>query len=138
MPRFQVTQTGYTIQDDLQVVGRDLLIVVTGGTTPHIGDVTTLTATTPLQTVKFPSHDGRFHKDNFVSERIARVIQPVLEGTCTITAGIHVDQITQAQIAASAPMGDELGRQIAAWLKDHPATAPKPQYYRDDQTPPRN
>lgn len=138
MPRFQVTQVGYTMTADLTVIGPDLLLVVTGGTHPHIGDVTTLTKTTALRTVKFPSHDGRFHKDYLVGERLARQLQPWLTGSCTVTAGIHVDHITQAQIAASGGMGDDLGRQIVAWLRAHPVTTAAPVYYRDDQTPPQN
>ncbi|GEO70001.1 prenylated flavin chaperone LpdD [Levilactobacillus acidifarinae] len=137
MPQFQVTQVGYTMTAELTVVGPDLLIVVTGGTHPHIGDVTTLTRTTPLRTVKFPSHDGRYHKDHLVGERVAHQVQPTLTGSCTVTAGIHVDQITQAQIEASGKMGDDLGRQIVAWLRTHPVTAPSPVYYRDGQQPPQ-
>nr|WP_269801555.1 amino acid decarboxylase [Levilactobacillus tujiorum] len=112
-----------------------MLIVVTGGSNPHIGDVTTLTKDTTIQTIKYPSHDGRFHKDNFVGERVAKVVQPALPGSCTITAGIHVNQITKAQIAASAPMGENLGRQVADWLIAHPVEAPTPQYYGDDEQP---
>lgn len=135
MPKFHVTQEDYTIDADLTVIGKDLLIVVTGGSNPHIGDVTTLTKETAMQTIKYPSHDGRFHKDNFVGERVAKVVQPYLPGSCTITSGIHVNQITKAQIAASAPMGEDLGRQIVAWLAAHPVTAPAPQYYSDDEQP---
>lgn len=135
MPVFSVTQAGYTIEATLTIIGKDLLIVVTGGSNPHIGDVTTLTRDTPIQTIKYPSHDGRFHKDNFVGERVARVVQPSLVGSCTVTAGIHVNQITKAQIAASAPMGEALGRQIVTWLEAHPIEAPAPQYYGDDEQP---
>ncbi|KRK36781.1 prenylated flavin chaperone LpdD [Levilactobacillus parabrevis] len=135
MPKFSVTQENYTIDADVTVIGEDLLIVVTGGSNPHIGDVTTLTRDTAMQTIKYPSHDGRFHKDNFVGERVAKVVQPVLPGSCTVTAGIHVNQITKAQIAASAPMGEELGRQIVAWLAQHPLAAPMPQYYSDSEQP---
>ncbi|MFC6261755.1 prenylated flavin chaperone LpdD [Levilactobacillus fujinensis] len=135
MPTFRVTQENYTITADLTVIGKDLLIVVTGGSNPHIGDVTTLTRATALRTIKYPSHNGRFHKDNFVGERIARVVQPVLPGSCTITAGIHVNQITKAQIAASAPMGEALGRQIVTWLREHPVTAPAPEYYGSNEQP---
>lgn len=135
MPKFNVTQKGYTISADVTVIGKDLLIVVTGGSNPHIGDVTTLTKDTTIQTIKYPSHDGRFHKDNFVGERVAKVVQPALPGSCTITAGIHVNQITKAQIAASAPMGENLGRQVVDWLTAHPVEAPVPQYYGDDEQP---
>lgn len=135
MPVFSTTQAGYTMQASLQVIGFDLLIVVTGGSNPHIGDVTTVTATTAAQTVKFPSHDGRLHKDNFISERLAAMLKPHLVGSCTITAGIHVNQITKAQIAAAGPMTATLGQQIITWLTAHPLRAAQPQYYRDDQQP---
>ncbi|AVK64261.1 amino acid decarboxylase [Lactobacillus sp. CBA3606] len=130
MSSFTTTQAGYQMTATLQVIGFDLLVVVTGGTNPHIGDVTTLTATTGPKTVKFPSHDGRFHKDNFISERLAQQLQPHLTGSCTITAGIHVNQITKAQIAAAAPMTLDLGQQIIAWLQANPIQAAKPEYYR--------
>ncbi|WP_047998794.1 hypothetical protein [Lactiplantibacillus herbarum] len=135
MPTFTTTQAGYQMTAKLQVIGYDLLIVVTGGSNPHIGDVTTITADTELQTVKFPSHDGRFHKDNFISERLAKRLQPYLQGSCTITAGIHVNQITKAQIAAAAPMTDELSQQIISWLQDNPIQAVQPEYYGNDEQP---
>ena len=135
MPTFKTERAGYEMTATLQVVGFDWLIVVTGGTNPHIGDVTTLTKTTAPQTVKFPSHDGRFHKDNFISERLAKQLQPHLTGSCTITAGIHVNQITKAQIAAAAPMTTDLGEQIMAWLAAHPLQAAQPQYYGKDEQP---
>lgn len=135
MAIFKTVQAGYTMTAELQVIGRDLLIVVTGGTNPHIGDVTTVTAKTTAQTVKFPSHDGRFHKDNFISERLAAALKPYLPGSCTITAGIHVNQITKAQIAAAAPMTLALSQQIIDWLTANPIVAAIPEYYSSDEAP---
>ena len=132
---FQTTRHDYTIQADVRLIGKDALIVVTGGDHPHIGDVTTLTATTDMQTVKFPSHDGRFHKDNVVGEQVAKAIQAVLPGSCTITSGIHVDHISQAQIDAAIPMGDDLGVQIKTWLQQQTISASAPVYYSDDEKP---
>ncbi|GAK47075.1 aromatic acid decarboxylase [Secundilactobacillus oryzae JCM 18671] len=111
-----VTQEDYSIEADVTPIGRDVLIIVTGGDHPHIGDVTTMTKDEGPETVRFPSHDGCRHKDDFVSARIAKKIQAVLPDSATITAGIHVDGITKKQIAAAAPMGDELGERIAEWL----------------------
>ncbi|HAT55693.1 MAG TPA: amino acid decarboxylase [Lactobacillus sp.] len=132
---FQTTQQGYTIQAAVTTIGPDILIVVTGGDHPHIGDVTTLTATTGLQTIKYPSHDGRFHKDNIVGEQLAQQIQSVLRGSCTITSGIHVDHISQAQIDAAVPMGRKLGVQIKQWLHDQPFSISAPVYYSDQERP---
>ncbi|MFC6201042.1 amino acid decarboxylase [Lactiplantibacillus nangangensis] len=135
MPSFKTEQAGYSMTAVLQVIGHDLLIVVTGGTNPHIGAVTTVTKTTPVTTVKFPSHDGRFHKDNFISERLAKIVQPDLAGSCTITAGIHVNQITKVQLAAAGPMTMDLGRQITAWLEHNPIKAAQPEYYCKNEAP---
>jgi len=135
MATFTTAQAGYSMTAELQVIGQDLLIVVTGGTNPHIGDVTTVTANTTAQTIKFPSHDGRFHKDNFISERMAARLKPYLPGSCTITAGIHVNQITKAQIAAAAPMTLALSEQIIDWLRVNPIVAAMPEYYGPDDAP---
>lgn len=135
MATFTTAQAGYAMTAELQVIGQDLLIVVTGGTNPHIGDVTTVTANTTAQTVKFPSHDGRFHKDNFISERMAARLKPYLPGSCTITAGIHVNQITKTQIAAAAPMTLALSAQIIDWLRVNPIVAATPVYYGPDDAP---
>lgn len=135
MPIFNVTQENYTISANLTIIGEDLLIVVTGGTNPHIGGVVTLTKNDAPYSFAFPSHDGRKHKDNYIGEHIAGIIQPCLPGSCTITTGVHVNQITKAQIAASKPMAINLGRQIQAWLTEHPVAAQKPKYYQSYENP---
>jgi hypothetical protein len=133
--RFITTQKNYTITADLRQIGTDLLITVTGGDNPHIGVVTTLTKQTKIETVRYPSHDGRFHKDDFISRRIAQRIQAHLIGSATILAGVHVNQITQNQIAASAPMSDQLAGEICEWLAQHPVTSARPEYYSDHEQP---
>ncbi|KRM59508.1 hypothetical protein FD44_GL001444 [Secundilactobacillus malefermentans DSM 5705 = KCTC 3548] len=130
-----VNQENYEISAKVTVIGQDLLIVITGGDHPHIGDVTTLTRNDEPQTVRFPSHDGRFHKDDFVSNRIAKAIQANLPGSCTITAGIHVDGITKAQIAAAGSMADQLGNQLNDWLKTQSFGQNTPKYYDKNEAP---
>lgn len=76
------------------------MITLTGGDTPHIGTVTTFSRDTEMQTVRFPSHDGRFHKDDVLAENSCDH-QTAVPGSCTITSGIHVDHISNAQINAS-------------------------------------
>ncbi|HBM6655742.1 TPA: amino acid decarboxylase, partial [Enterococcus faecium] len=90
----EVTKLGFTIQAAVKVIGKDLLITLTGGDTPHIGTVTTFSRDTEMQTVRFPSHDGRFHKDDVLAEKIAVIIKTAVPGSCTITSGIHVDHIS--------------------------------------------
>ncbi|MFC6169776.1 prenylated flavin chaperone LpdD [Loigolactobacillus jiayinensis] len=132
---FSVSKSGYTMTVLVQQIGPDLLLTIIGGDHPHIGTVTTFSATTPLTTVRFPSHDGRVHKDDVLAQTLAQQLKAQVSGSCTITAGVHVDQISQQQIKAAAGMAQNLGQQVSAWLVRHPVTKAAPQYYSDQEQP---
>jgi len=132
---FSITQENYTMKANVEIIGKDLLIKITGGDTPHIGTVTTLTKTTDLETIRYPSHDGRMHKDDVLATRIGKIIQLNLPGSCTITAGVHVNHISKKQIMASAMMSKNLGEQIKDWLEKTDFNSPEPVYYSDEENP---
>jgi len=132
---FSVTASEYTMAAQVQQIGPDVMINITGGDHPHIGTVTTFGVTTALATVRFPSHDGRVHKDDVLATMVAQQIKPQITGSCTITVGVHVDQISQEQINAAAGMAQKLGQQISAWLVAHPVIGSGPQYYSDNEQP---
>lgn len=132
---FTATTAGLTIRADLFTIAADLLIVMTGGGNPHIGDVVTLTADQDRQTVRFPSHDGRYHKDDVLAEVVAKRIQSQLPGSCVITSGVHVDGITQDQIDGSFESAKQLAAQISEWLNSDPFTYDQPRYYGNDEQP---
>jgi hypothetical protein len=131
MPQFQSTHEHYVITATVTQIGEDLLIALFGGDHPHIGSVTTFSSETPINSFRFPSHDGRFHKDHFLAEQLAPFIQPVFNGTCTITAGVHVDHITEKQIQAASQMVIEIGTELNTWLRTHPFRGTKPIYSSD-------
>ncbi|APU71024.1 amino acid decarboxylase [Companilactobacillus crustorum] len=133
--KFSVTQENYTMSAKIEVIGKDLFIEVTGGDTPHIGTVTTLTKNTEIQTIRYPSHDGRFHKDDVLAVRIGKIIQADLPVSCTITAGVHVNHISKKQIMVSGQIAQNLGEQIRAWLKQTNFDVPEPVYYSDEENP---
>lgn len=133
--KFSVTQENYTMSAKIEAIGKDLFIEVTGGDTPHIGTVTTLTKNTEIQTIRYPSHDGRFHKDDVLAVRIGKIIQADLPGSCTITAGVHVNHISKKQITVSGQIAQNLGEQIKAWLKQTNFDVPEPVYYSDEENP---
>ncbi|MCD8176909.1 MAG: hypothetical protein LUE98_05580 [Tannerellaceae bacterium] len=92
---FSTSAEGYSIHAEIKSIGPDLLIMITGGDTPHIGTVTTISGEVEVKTILFPSYQGRFHKDHLVAEKIADSIKSYLPGNCVITAGVHVEQITK-------------------------------------------
>jgi hypothetical protein len=114
---FQASAEGYTIQADVTVIGKDLLITITGGDSPHIGTVTWANKDTASETKRFPSHHGRFHKDDVLSQAILEQIQAKLPGNCVLTAGVHVNGITKEQINVSFKLAKQIGQDILAWME---------------------
>lgn len=123
--KFQACAAGYTIHAEVTLIGKDLLIAVTGGDAPHIGTVTTISRDCASETIRFHSHHGRFHKDDVLSEIILAQIKADLPGNCVITAGVHVDYITDEQIKASTGMAEQLGKAILAWLRQTDLPTPE-------------
>lgn len=123
---FTNKRSGYEITLRAEWIGNDLLLNLYGGDTPHIGTVTTF-SNDDTQTRRFPSHDGRFHKDDVLASILLTVIQLRIPGNCVITAGVHVDHISQEQIAASFSMTEELAEELVLWIDEH-RLAKKPQY----------
>lgn len=131
---FQATLTGYSIKATVTVIGKDLLIALTGGDTPHIGTVTWLGTAGTSDSARFPSHHGRFHKDDVLSEALLKQIKPAIPGTCVITAGIHVNGIRNEQIQASFVMVEEIGKTILSWLQTYDFDTEDPIYLNYNKT----
>lgn len=117
---FTKTQAGYSLSVHLTRQSHDVLLTLVGGDVPHYGVVTTV-GQDGIQTHALPSRAGHVHQEGVLTEALARRIQPVLQGNAIITGGMHVNQITQAQMAAAMTMTDQLGVEISAWLRAHPA-----------------
>lgn len=107
---FTIKKADYEITLKAEWIGNDLLLCLYGGDTPHIGTVTTFSGDTQIQ--RFPSHDGRFHKDDVLAKILLGRIQSIIPGNCVITAGVHVDHISKEQIEASFPMTEELADEL--------------------------
>ena len=130
-----VTQSDVTLIATVTVIGRDLLITITGGDHPHIGDVLTLTKDQPIQTIRYPSHDNRVHKDDLLALPSAKALQPLLPGSCTILAGLHIDHISKVQIQAALDLSHKLAPELMTWLKHQTFATSRPHYYGPDESP---
>ncbi|GHV97150.1 hypothetical protein lacNasYZ03_07400 [Lactobacillus nasalidis] len=115
---FTVSQEGYEISAEVELANKDLLVNLLGGDVPHLGGVLTYDhASGEVKELKFYSHDGRFHKDILLARVFASEVRDRLPGNLCVCAGVHVDGISKAQIAASTGMTQELAKQVLAWLK---------------------
>lgn len=126
--RFLAHDGGFEMIAEVSRVGNDVLITISGGDVPHIGTVTTRLSGGEPDTVCFPSHDGRLHHDGVLAERLLEQLADDLMATCVVTAGVHIDGITQDQLTAAPEIAARLGLRVARWLRDHPATTSEPAY----------
>ncbi len=88
-------------------MGRDLCLLITGGDTPHLGAVTAVSKTSPASTTVFGTH-----KEYHVTELFAARLREEYDGNAVVCCGIHLDNISKAEIdtvmALAADMLDEL------------------------------
>lgn len=95
--------------EDIQVievpVGRDMMLIVTGGAA-HIGAVSTAykgpSGDLEVQTTGLPGH-----KEHTISEDLALKAAKVLDRTVTVAAGIHYDHISTEEIRAIVAIVNE-------------------------------
>lgn len=126
---FKITQENYTIFAKCQLINQDLLVSLTGGDVPHIGGIVSWDSKSKKQEeIQFASHDGRIHKDIFLAKKFAEEIESQLPGNLCVTAGVHIDGITQSQIEASFPMTQELAKYVLSWVKANTKNVKKPEY----------
>lgn len=102
-------------------IGEDVLLCVEGGSKPHIGCV--------VQAVPRPSLDGSRkmsatasvlnltgHKDEFLCRKLAEQICSRLGVTVVCTGGVHLDEISEEQIAQLLEICEQLGKSVAEKL----------------------
>ena len=84
---FAHTVLNYAISANLISAGNDLVVLITGGCSPHIGSIATAywsSQSVILKEITIPTH-----KDDIVSRRFAEVLCQELHTTVTAICGIH-------------------------------------------------
>jgi hypothetical protein len=83
----------YTVILACHKVGKDRLILITGGEEEHIGSATLIEAKDRLQTMR-----KKGHKDHIISEKMANIIYDKIGKDLLVICGIHIDDATAAEI----------------------------------------
>ncbi|MCC4399231.1 hypothetical protein LMC10_03875 [Limosilactobacillus reuteri] len=126
---FAVKNVGYSLSADVTLMNRDLIVNLSGGDLPHLGGIVSFDQQTgKIEQVYFASHDGRKHKDILLAKLFVDQIADQVPGNLCVTAGIHIDGITAAQIKASYPMTSELAMEVAEWVKNFELDFIDPRY----------
>ena len=123
--KFQVSEHGFTMTVLASRESLDLLVQLVGGDVPHFGVVSTIDKTKKIETHALPSRPGHVHQEGILTEHLANIIKPVIQGNAIITGGVHVNNITPEQMNAATSMTEILGEQLVKWLKENPVTPPE-------------
>ena len=83
----------YTVRLESYDIGKDILIVITGGEEEHIGSATLIEAKGHLQTMI-----KKGHQDHVVSEKMANIIYDTIEKDLLVVCGIHIDEASKEEI----------------------------------------
>ncbi|WP_251197985.1 hypothetical protein [Anaerotardibacter muris] len=101
-----------TLDLSVQHLGAHLVVCISGSDVPHIGSVVLATPRPSLSgsgasaTSSVLNRIG--HKDEFVGRIVAEVLASQLDTVVCCVCGVHKDDASADQIAACAPLGDEL------------------------------
>ncbi|MFV0436200.1 MAG: hypothetical protein ACK5PS_02230 [Desulfopila sp.] len=110
---FTRTEDGREIQFLAQPVGADLVVIVSGGDTAHIG-ATALAQ--PRPSLAEPNRTSAStsvlcvlgHKEELLAHHIAQTISAACNCVVSVSCGIHIDNATAAQIQTIQRLVEEL------------------------------
>lgn len=119
---FQVSEGGYSVSAQCQLLGNDLMITVWGGD-PHIGGVA---MAQPRPSLKLPGKTSASasvfcyvgHKDDEVAKMMAEKIAARLNTKVVVAAGLHWDDLTTSGIKQVITNIDKLTVQITKSLEN--------------------
>ncbi len=111
-------QNGLPVFAQLVQMGKDCTICVWGGDTPHVGSVVMSTARPSLTGsgvgVTSSVLNGIGHKDEYVARKFAEAAAEKFVCTAVCSCGIHIDDITPAQLQEVSAVCDKLLKQVIA------------------------
>jgi glutamine amidotransferase-like uncharacterized protein len=83
----------YSVRLESHDIGKDMLIVITGGEEDHIGSATLTETKSHLQTMI-----KKGHQDHVVSEKMANIIYDTIKKDLLVVCGIHIDDANKEEI----------------------------------------
>lgn len=130
MITFSQTKGRLTLNAEVQFIGQDVLIVLSGGNVPHIGTISSIGQNAPRQVYAFPSHSGRLHKDDVLAETFITNLQSYYPGNLVILSGFHQDGILLEEIQQVIEMANELSHQVRTYLAKNPIQSLQAKYQK--------
>lgn len=118
----------YRVAAEVFFLGADILVVLSGGDTPHIGSIAIALPRPSLADPARASSTSSVynvvgHKDQIIAQRVSEALSAKLKRQVVVVAGFHIDNITREGIGRVVENCDELARTILKEL-DTPAASP--------------
>ena len=117
LKRFSCGEAPYTLGAEVRLLGSDLLVILSGGTKPHIGSIAVALPRPSLANEKIVSSTSSVynfvgHKDHVIAQRIAEKLSSRLDMHVVAVAGFHIDEISEEGIARVIENCDGLAQEI--------------------------
>ena len=114
---FSCGSSPYKIEAEVRLVGSDLLVILYGGSKPHIGSIAVALPRPSLKNKKLMSSTASVynflgHKDGVVAQKLSGKLSAGLNKNVVVVAGIHIDKITKKGIAKVLENCDKLAHKI--------------------------
>jgi hypothetical protein len=115
--KFSFGSMPYTVHAEVRLLGADVLVILSGGTKPHIGSIAAAHTRPSLTDEKIVSSTSSVynflgHKDHVIAQRVAEMLSSRLDRNVVAVAGFHIDKITQEGISRVVENCDELAKEI--------------------------
>lgn len=116
--RFSVQKRRFLIEASVQEVGADLLVVLWGGTRPHIGAVGIAVPRPSLaDPTRWSATSSNFtfvgHKEDLLAKEVSETLAGALQKNVVVTAGIHWDDLKPGDLGDIQEAARTLARRIA-------------------------
>ena len=107
----------YTVHAEVRLLGADVLVILSGGTKPHIGAIAVAHPRPSLANEEIVSSTSSVynflgHKDHVIAQRLAEMLSSRLNRNVVAVAGFHIDNISQEGISRVVENCDELAKEI--------------------------
>ena len=83
----------YSVRLESYNIGKDMLIVITGGEEDHIGAASLIEEKDHVQTII-----KKGHQDHVISEKMANIIYDTIGKDLLVVCGIHIDDASKEEI----------------------------------------
>jgi hypothetical protein len=121
--KFSFGSMPYTVHAEVRLMGSDVLVILSGGTKPHIGSIAVSLPRPSIADKEIISSTSSVynflgHKDHVIAQRVAEMLSSGLNRNVVAVAGFHIDKITQEGISRVVENCDELAQKIYKEIAD--------------------